>query len=121
MSSTVCTRRHDAGTTLGIRSGADSKVHGAADFSSSDLGTLASALEGRRVKGRFRQWVARVHGVHTDERSSWIQVAREGDDSACIVLRCSPRVTVDQAAAALGHWRPTKTLSLLVLNVMSVA
>jgi len=73
------------------------------------------------VDGRLRKWVARVHGVHLDDRAWWIQVARDGDESACVVLRCSHRATVEQAAAVLGHWHPTKTLSLLVLNVMSVA
>ena len=73
------------------------------------------------MEGRFRHWVARVHGVHLDDRSWWIQISREGDESACVVLRCSPRATVEQAAAVLGHWQPTTTLSLLVLNVMSVA
>ena len=96
-------------------------MHASADLSQTGLGPLAAALEGRRVDGRFRRWVARVHGVHLDERAWWIQVSRDGDDSACVVLRCSHRVTVEQAAAALGCWRPTKTLSLLVLNVMSVA
>ena len=99
----------------------ESKVHVPADFSKTNLGPLASGLEGRQVNGRFRRWVARVHGVHLDERSWWIQVSREGDESACVVLRCSHRATVEQAAAALRCWRPTKTLSLLVLNVMSVA
>ena len=96
-------------------------MHAAADFSHAGPGPLAEGLEGRRVRGRFRHWVARVHGVHLDDRIWWIQVSREGDDSACVVLRCSHRATVEQAAAALGHWKPTKTLSLLVLNVMSVA
>src|SRR5262245_37246830 len=99
----------------------ESKVHASADFSQSGLGPLAAGLEGRQVDGRFRRWVARVHGVHLDDRAWWIQVSREGDESACVVLRCSHRATVEQAAAALGHWRPRKTLSLLVLNVMSVA
>ena len=98
----------------------EAKVHAAADFSPTGLGPLAAALEGRPVDGRSR-WVARVHGVHLDDRSWWIQVAREGDDSACVVLRCSHRATVEQAAAVLGHWQPTTTLSLLVLNVMSIA
>ena len=99
----------------------ESKVHVPADFSPKGLGPLASGLEGRQVDGRFRRWVARVHGVHRDERAWWIQVAREGDESACVVLRCSHRATVEQAAAVLGHWRPTRSMSLLVLNVMSVA
>ena len=95
-------------------------MHAAADVSPMGLGPLAAALEGRRVDGRSR-WVARVHGVHLDDRSWWIQVARDGDDSACVVLRCSHRATVEQAAAVLGHWQPTTTLSLLVLNVMAIA
>ena len=97
-----------------------SKVHASADLSQTGIGPLAAGLEGRQVDGRFRRWVARVHGVHLDERTWWIQVSREGDESACVVLRCSPRATVEQAAAALKHWRPKRTLSLLVLNVMSV-
>ena len=96
-------------------------MHAAADFSKTGLGPLAAALEGRHVEGRFRHWVARVHGVHLDERAWWIQISREGDDSASVVLRCSHRTTVEQAAAVLGHWQPTTTLSLRVLNVMSIA
>lgn len=96
-------------------------MHATADFSKTGLGPLAAALEGRHVEGRFRHWVARVHGVHLDERAWWIQISREGDDSASVVLRCSHRATVEQAAAVLGHWQPTTTLSLLVLNVMSIA
>jgi hypothetical protein len=104
-----------------LRAGVQAKVHAAADFSENGLGPLAAALEGRRVDGRRSRWVARVNGVYLDERAWWIQVSRDGDESACVVLRCSPRATVEQAAAVLGHWRPTTTLSLLVLNVMSVA
>ena len=96
-------------------------MHAVADFSPTGLGPLAAALEGRNVEGRFRNWVARVHGVHLDERAWWIQISREDDDTACVVLRCSHRATADQAAAVLGHWQPTTTVSLLVLNVMSVA
>jgi len=98
-----------------------SKVHATGDFSQTGLGSLARALEGRQVHGRFRRWVARVHGVYLDDRAWWIQVAREDDDTACVVLRCSHRATVEQAATALGHWQPTTTLSLRILNVMSVA
>ena len=95
-------------------------MHAVADFSQTGLGPLAAALEGRHVEGLFRHWVARVHGVHLDERAWWIQISREGDDSASVVLRCSHRATVEQATAVLGHWQPTTALSLLVLNVMSV-
>jgi len=96
-------------------------VHASSDFSHTGLGPLAAALEGRHVKGRSRHWVARVHGVHLDERAWWIQICREGDDSASVVLRCSHRTTVEQATAVLGHWKPTTTLSLLVLNAMAIA
>ena len=104
-----------------FHSGVESKVHAPADFFPTGLGPLAAALEGRRVEGRVRQWVARVHGVHLDERAWWIQVSREGDESASVVLRCSHRATVEQAAAVLRLWQPTRTLSLHVLNVMLVA
>ena len=93
-------------------------MHAAADFSPRDPGPLAAALEGRQVTGRL-EWVARVDGVHLDDRAWWIQVSREGDDTASVVLRCSHLATVEQAAAALGHWQPTTSLSLLVLNVMA--
>ena len=96
-------------------------MHAPADFSPTGLGPLAAALEGRQVDGRFRRWVARVHGVHIDDRASWIQISREDDESASVVLRCSHRATAEQAAAVLGHWQPTTSFSLLVLNVMSVA
>ena len=99
----------------------EAKVHAPADFSLGGLGPLAEALEGRQVEGRFRHWVARVHGVHLDDRSWWIQVSREDDETASVVLRCSHRATADQAAAVLGHWQPNTSLSLLVLNVMAVA
>jgi hypothetical protein len=97
----------------------EAKVHVRADFSPHGLGPLAAALEGRQVGG-VRDWVARVHGVHLDDRAWWIQISQEGDESASVVLRCSHRTTADQAAAVLGHWQPTTSLSLLVLNVMSV-
>lgn len=96
-------------------------MYESADFLESGPDQLAEALEGRQVGARARQWVARVYGVHRDERSCWIQVAKEDDDTACVVLRCSPRATVEQATAALGRWQPSTTLTLLVLNVMSVA
>jgi len=96
------------------------KVHAAADFSPNGLGPLATALEGRQVDGLVRGWVARVHGVHQDERAWWIQIFTDGDESACVVLRCSHRATAEQAAAALSHWQPSHTLSMLVLNVMAV-
>ena len=103
-----------------FRSASEAKVHATADFSQTGAVPLAAGLEGRQVDGRSN-WVARVDGVHLDERAWWIQVSRDGDDSACVVLRCSHRATVEQAAAVLGHWQPTTTLSLLVLNVMSIA
>ena len=95
-------------------------MHAVADFSP-NLSPLAAALEGRQVEGRSRHWVARVHGVHLDDRAWWIQISRDGDESASVVLRCSHRATVEQAAAVLGHWQPTTALSLLVLNVMAIA
>lgn len=95
-------------------------MHASADFSLHGLSPLAAALEGRHVEGLFRDWVARVNGVHFDERVSWIQISRDDDDSASVVLRCSDRATVEQAAAVLGHWQPTTAFSLRVLNVMSV-
>lgn len=104
-----------------IHATVQAKVRVSADFSSAELGPLATALEGRQVDGGFLNWVARVHGVHVDERASWIQVAKDGDDSACVVLRCSHRATADQAAAVLRQWKPDTTLSLLVLNVMAIA
>jgi hypothetical protein len=121
MPSTSCTRTRDAGTTLGVPLWVESKVHAPADFFQTGLGPLATALEGRMVEGLVRQWVARVHGVHLDERAWWIQVSREGDESASVVLRCSHRATVEQAAAVLRLWQPTRTISLRVLNVMLVA
>ena len=104
-----------------VLSAVEAKVHAAADFSLSGPGPLAAALEGRHVEGRFRHWIARVHGVHRDERAWWIQISRDGDESASVVLRCSPRATVEQAAAVLGHWQPITAHSLHVLNVMSIA
>jgi hypothetical protein len=104
-----------------FRAAVQAKVHASADFSPTELGPLATALEGRQVDGGFRRWVARVHGVHQDDRAWWIQVAEEGDEAACVVLRCSHRATADQAAAVLRQWQPSRTLSLLVLNVMAVA
>ena len=104
-----------------FRAVGEAKVHVPADFSSAGLGPLAAALEGRHVEGRVRHWVARVHGVHLDERAWWIQISREGDETASVVLRCSHRATAEQAAAVLGHWQPTTASSLLVLNVMSIA
>jgi hypothetical protein len=62
-------------------------VHASADFSLVGLSPLAAALEGRHVEGRSRDWVARVDGVHLDERVSWIQISRDDDESASVVLR----------------------------------
>jgi hypothetical protein len=82
---------------------------------------MAAALEGRSFRGFTQDWIARVHSVYRDERACWIQLFRDGDASASVLLRCSPRATPDHVAAVLAGWVPTPAFSLIVLRVMAAA
>ena len=44
-----------------------------------------------------------------------------GDNDLFAAAKSRWKRLADQAAAALGHWQPSTSFSLLVLNVMSVA
>ncbi len=83
------------------------------------LHTLASALDGRHVNGDAMDWIAAVHGVHDDQHSWWIQVARSDDATASVVVRCSRFATTDHAMALLQRWAPVAAGSLTILDGMS--
>jgi hypothetical protein len=82
------------------------------------LHTLASAIDGRRVTGDALDWTAAVHGVHGDDRSWWIQVARSDDATASVVICCSRFATAEHALAALRRWAPVAPNSLTILYGM---
>ena len=89
------------------------------DFSSLAADPIASAIDGCRFLGSPRNWIARVHSVYRDERSCWVQVAKDDDATASILLRCSKSATPAHIMATLAGWRARPTLSLRVLRVMS--
>jgi hypothetical protein len=89
------------------------------DFSTIAADPIASALDGRHVRGTAQPWVARVTSVYRDERTCWVQVAKDGDATASVLLRCSKGATPEHIAATLAHWPPLPAWSLLVLRVMS--
>ena len=82
---------------------------------------MAAALEGRSFRGLTQDWIARVHSVYRDERACWIQLFKDGDATASVLLRCSPLATPDHIRAVLSGWVPAPALSLIVLRVMSAA
>jgi hypothetical protein len=92
-----------------------------ADFCGIQADPIAVALEGRSFRGITQSWIARVHSVYRDERACWIQLFRDGDASASVLLRCSLRATPEHIAAVLAGWVPAPRFSLTVLRVMAAA
>jgi hypothetical protein len=90
-----------------------------ADFCGIGADPIAAALDGRSFRGLTQDWIARVHGVYRDERGCWIQLFKDGDATASILLRCSPFATPDHVTAVLAGWVPKPALSLIVLRVMA--
>ena len=92
-----------------------------ADFCAIGSDPMAAALEGRSFRGLTQDWIARVHSVYRDERSCWIQLFKDGDATASVLVRCSLRATPEHISAVLTGWVPTPALSLIVLRVMAAA
>ena len=92
-----------------------------ADFCAIGSDPMAAALEGRSFRGLTQDWIARVHSVYRDERACWIQLFKDGDASASVLVRCSLRATPDHISAVLAGWVPKPALSLIVLRVMAAA
>jgi hypothetical protein len=109
------------GTSLGTVEAVVREVPRDADFCAIGSDPLAAVLEGRSFRGRTQDWIARVHSVYRDERACWIQLFKDGDATASILVRCSLRATPDHVTAALTGWAPTPALSLRVLRVMATA
>jgi hypothetical protein len=82
---------------------------------------MAAALEGRSFRGLTQDWIARVHSVYRDERACWIQLFKEGDATASVLVRCSLLATPDHIGEVLTGWVPKPALSLIVLRVMAAA
>jgi hypothetical protein len=95
------------------------EVPARADFSALAADPIASAIDGRRFLGSTKAWIARVHSVYRDERSCWVQVSKDDDATASILLRCSARARPADIRATLARWTAGPTLSLRVLRVMS--
>ena len=98
-----------------------SKVLVDADFCAIRSDPMAAALEGRSFRGLTQNWIARVHSVYRDERACWIQLFKDGDATASVLVRCSLLATPDHISAVLTGWVPTPALSLIVLRVMAAA
>ena len=114
----LCTRRFP-GTSLGTSEGVIHKVPRDADFHAMQSDPMAAALEGRSFRGLTQEWIARVHSVYRDERACWIQLFKDGDATASVLVRCSLRATPDHISAVLAGWVPKPALSLIVLRVMA--
>ena len=95
------------------------EVSASVDFSALAADPIASAIDGRRFLGSPRNWIARVHSVYRDERSCWVQVSKDDDAAASILLCCSKSATPAHITATLARWRARPTLSLRVLRVIS--
>jgi len=95
------------------------EVQADADFSALSADPIASAIDGRRFLGSPRNWIAHVHSVYRDERSCWIQVSKDDDATASVLLRCSKNATPAHISATLARWTARPTLSLRVLTVLS--
>ena len=92
-----------------------------ADFCAIGSDPIAAALEGRPFHGLTHDWIARVHSVYRDERTCWIQLFKDGDATASVLVRCSLFATPDHIGAVLSGWAPAPAFALNVLNVMSAA
>lgn len=97
------------------------EVPAAADFCAIACDPLASALDGQSVGGDTQAWTARVHSVYREDGSCWIQVSKDGDVAASVVVRCSRFATAAHVRAALAGWVPARARSLNVLRAMAVA
>jgi hypothetical protein len=94
------------------------EVRGDADFWAIGSDPIAAALEGRPFRGLTQEWIARVHSVYRDERACWIQLFKDGDATASVLVRCSPLASPDHVFAVLAGWVPRPAFALTVLRVM---
>jgi hypothetical protein len=97
------------------------EVPATADFCAIAGDPLALALDGQSFLGVAQPWTARVHGVYRDDGSCWIQVSKDGDAAASVLVRCSRFATAAHVRAALAGWVPAPARSLNVLPAMAVA
>ena len=65
--------------------------------------------------------MARVHSVYRDERACWIQLFKDGDESASVLVRCSLSRDAPTHQRRAGRLGAQATPFPLVLNVMSAA
>ncbi len=97
------------------------EVPATADFCALAGDPLALALDGHSFFGVTQAWTARVHSVYRDDGSCWIQVSKDGDSAASVLVRCSRFATPAHVRAALAGWVPAPARSLHVLPAMAVA
>lgn len=64
------------------------------------------ALDRRVIRDHQGRWVASVLGVHADAGDWWIDVARDAEPSANVVLRVPHHATLFHAVSALRRSRP---------------
>ena len=97
------------------------EVPATADFCAIAGDPLARAVDGQSFRGTAQAWTARVHSVYREDGSCWIQVFKDGDAAASVLVRCSRFATPAHVRAALAGWVPATALSLNVLPAMAVA
>ena len=84
-----------------------------------DATRWAVALADHPIRGSHGRWIARVVGVHSDDRHIWVQVARDaGAPPATVVLCLSPRATIAHAVTALERCTFEASQYPVLVNVM---
>ena len=71
-------------------------------LSTTDL--LFAGLDRRRIPGRTFTWITEILGIFVEGSEAWVQVAPEGRPSRSVLLRMSPRGSIERALSALEAW-----------------
>jgi hypothetical protein len=68
---------------------------------------IVSALDGRPFGTSGPGWIARVFGVHEDDKGLWIQIGCDDVPGADLVLRMPRQASLDDAISALERCSPS--------------
>jgi len=71
-------------------------------LSTTDL--LFAGLDRRRIPARTLTWITEILGIFVEGSEAWVQVAQEGRPARSVLLRMSPRGSVERALTALEAW-----------------
>jgi hypothetical protein len=79
------------------------EVPATADFCAIAGDPLARAVDGQSFRVATQAWTARVHSVYREDGSCWIQVFKDGDAAASVLVRCSRPRAGGTGGLGSGH------------------